>query len=143
MANRSISEIFTDLLSQFTTLLRKESQLARAEMSEKISQVATALALIVGGAVLLIPALVILLQAGVSALTTSHTIAEPYASLIVGGAASVEIFDPHAGTFRQVDGTLDTARFNPATIKVMDGSVRIFGGYDDKGATRKSWIYRP
>jgi len=87
MPNRSIPEIFTDLLSQFTTLLRKESQLARVEMFEKISQVAIALALILGGAVLLIPAVVILLQAGVSALITSHTIAEPYASLIVGGAA--------------------------------------------------------
>jgi hypothetical protein len=87
MSNRSIPEIFTDLLSQFTTLLRKESQLARAEMSEKISQVAMALALIVCGAVLLIPALVILLQAGVSALITSHTVSEPYGSLIVGGTA--------------------------------------------------------
>ncbi len=87
MPNRSIPEIFTDLLSQFTTLLRKESQLARAEMSEKMSQVATALALIVCGAVLLIPALVILLQAAVSALITSHTIGEPYAPLIIGGAA--------------------------------------------------------
>ncbi len=46
-----------------------------------------ALALIVCGAILLIPALVILLQAGVSALITSHTVAEPYGSLIVGGGA--------------------------------------------------------
>jgi len=64
-------------------------------------------------------------------------------ALIVGGATSAEIFDPHTGTFRQVDGTLDAIRFNCAAIQVMDGSVRIFGGYDDKGATRKSWIYRP
>jgi len=37
MRNRSIPEIFSDLLSQFTTLLRKEGLLARAEISEKIT----------------------------------------------------------------------------------------------------------
>jgi len=59
----------------------------RAGMSEKITQVAVGLGLIAGGAILLIPALVILLQAGVSALVTSNVVAEPWSSLIVGGAA--------------------------------------------------------
>lgn len=85
MPNRSIPEIFTDVVNQFTTLLRKEGQLARTEMSEKISQVAVGLGLIVGGSVLLTPALVILLQAGVSALITNDIVGEPWAPLIVGG----------------------------------------------------------
>ncbi len=87
MHARSIPEILTDLFGQTTTLLRKESQLASAELSEKVTQVAVALGLLVTGAVLLIPALVILLQAGVSALITNGVIAEPWAPLIVGGAA--------------------------------------------------------
>ena len=85
MPNRSIPEIFTDVVNQFTALLGKESQLARTEMSEKITQVAVGLGLIVGGSVLLTPALVILLQAGVSALITNNIVREPLAPLIVGG----------------------------------------------------------
>ena len=85
MPNRSIPEIFTDVVNQFTTLLSKEGQLARTEMSEKITQVAVGLGLIVGGSVLLTPALVILLQAGVSALITNNIVSEPWAPLIVGG----------------------------------------------------------
>ena len=86
MPNRSIPEIFTDVVNQFTALLGKESQLARTEMSEKITQVAVGLGLIVSGSVLLTPALVILLQAGVSALITNNIVPEPWAPLIVGGA---------------------------------------------------------
>ncbi len=85
MPNRSIPDIFTDVVNQLTTLLTKESQLARSEMSEKITQVAVGLGLLVGGAVLLTPALVILLQAAVSGLITSNIIGEPWAPLIVGG----------------------------------------------------------
>jgi membrane protein DedA with SNARE-associated domain len=87
MQTRSIPEIFTDLVAQLTTLLRTEGQLARTEMSEKISQVAVGLGQLLAGAVLLIPALVILLQAGVAALVQQMNIAEPWAALIVGGAA--------------------------------------------------------
>jgi Putative Actinobacterial Holin-X, holin superfamily III len=86
MSNRSIPEIFTDVVNQLTALLMKESQLARTEMSEKITQVAIGLGLVLGGAVLLTPALVILLQAGVSALVTSNIVKEPWAPLIVGVA---------------------------------------------------------
>jgi hypothetical protein len=85
MPNRSIPEIFADVINQFATLLGKEGQLARTEMSEKITQVAVGLGLIVGGSVLLTPALVILLQAGVSALITNNIVPEPWAPLIVGG----------------------------------------------------------
>ena len=87
MLNRSIVDIFTDVVSQLTTLLRKEGQLARTELSEKVSQAGVGLGLVVGGAVFLIPALVILLQAAVAALVKA--VPEPWASLIVGGAALV------------------------------------------------------
>ncbi len=89
MPNRSVPEIFTDVVNQFTALLRKEGQLARTEVSEKITQVAAGLGLIVGGSVLLTPALVILLQAAVSALITDNIIKEPWAPLIVGGGVFV------------------------------------------------------
>jgi Putative Actinobacterial Holin-X, holin superfamily III len=89
MPNRSIPEIFTDVINQLTALMTKESQLARTEMSEKIAQAGVGIALIVGGAVLLTPALVILLQAAVSGLITSKIIGEPWAPLIVGGGVFV------------------------------------------------------
>jgi hypothetical protein len=85
MSNRSIVDIFTEVVNQLTSLLRKESQLARTELSEKVGQAGVGIGLVVGGAVFLIPALVILLQAAVAALV--KVIDEPWASLIVGGAA--------------------------------------------------------
>jgi Putative Actinobacterial Holin-X, holin superfamily III len=89
MPNRSIPEIFTDVINQLMALMTKESQLARNEMSEKIAQAGVGIALIVGGAVLLTPALVILLQAAVSGLITSKIVGEPWAPLIVGGGVFV------------------------------------------------------
>jgi Putative Actinobacterial Holin-X, holin superfamily III len=83
---RSLPNIFTDIVNQMRTLVRKEAQLARVEMSEKITQVAIGLGLIVVGAVLLMPALVILLQAGVAGLV-EYGIKDPWAALIIGGAA--------------------------------------------------------
>jgi Putative Actinobacterial Holin-X, holin superfamily III len=89
MPNRSIADIFTDVINQFTTLLGKEGQLARNEISEKITRVAVGLGLIIGGSVLLTPALVVLLQAGVSALIARNIVGEPWAPLIVGGVIFV------------------------------------------------------
>jgi hypothetical protein len=64
-------------------------------------------------------------------------------AFVVGGAASAEVLDPIAGIFRTVNGTLDTARFESASVQLMDGSVRIFGGSDGSGkSTAKTWIYR-
>jgi hypothetical protein len=64
--------------------------------------------------------------------------------LIGGGAVSSEIFDPKAASFREVPGALDAARFYSAAIQLMDGSVRMLGGYDSSGdSTAKTWVYRP
>jgi hypothetical protein len=87
-SNRSLPEIFVDVVNQLTMLVRKEAQLARVEMSEKIGKTATGFALVVGGSVLLIPALVILLQAAVTALVDAG-LAMVWATLIVGGGALV------------------------------------------------------
>ena len=84
--NRSLPDIFRDLVSQLTTLLRKEAELARAEVSEKIGQVTGSLVLLIIGAVLVMPALVVLLNAGVVALIDSGVHAATSA-LLVGGAA--------------------------------------------------------
>jgi uncharacterized membrane protein YqjE len=84
--NRSIPDVFRDLVSQLTTLLRKEAQLARAEVSEKIGQATTALVLLILGAVLLMPALVVLLNAVVAALIDSG-MRVYWAAALVGGAA--------------------------------------------------------
>jgi uncharacterized membrane protein YqjE len=86
--NRSIADVFRDLIAQLTTLLRKEAQLARVELSENVSKAALSLGLIVGGAVLLIPALVILLQAVVAALEQNGMLPAAAAG-IVGGCALV------------------------------------------------------
>ena len=87
-ANRSIPEVFSDLVGQLTTLLRKEAELARTEVSEKISKIALGIALAMVGGVLVIPALVVLLGAIVSALTSSG-MAIYLAALIVGGSTLV------------------------------------------------------
>ena len=64
--------------------------------------------------------------------------------LVVGGAPSAEVYDPKSGSFRPADGTLDAARYYPASVQLMDGTVRIFGGYDSHSvSTAKTWIYRP
>ncbi len=61
--------------------------------------------------------------------------------LVVGGAASAEIYSPKAHSFAKASGTMDTAHY-PAMIQLLDGSVRIFGGEDASGvSTAKTWIY--
>jgi uncharacterized membrane protein YqjE len=61
--SRSVSELFSDALSQFSKLMRNELQLARAEMSMQVGQAMTAIALMAGAALFLIPTLVLLLMA--------------------------------------------------------------------------------
>src|SRR5438309_1114088 len=82
--NRSIPEVFTDLIRQLTVLMRTEAQLARTEMSEKITRLGTGIGLIIGGAVLIMPGLVVLLQTTVIVLIDGG-IDPAWAALIVGG----------------------------------------------------------
>ena len=87
--DRSLPEIFSDLIAQFTRLLQKEGQLARAEVSENIGKAATGLGFVIGGAVLLIPALVVLLDAAVAAITERGHLAPYWSALIVGGVVLI------------------------------------------------------
>jgi hypothetical protein len=83
---RSVPAILSDLITQLTDLVRNEGRLARVEMSEKADQITSGLTTAIIGAVLLIPALVILLEAAVAAVERGG-IQDPWASLIIGGAA--------------------------------------------------------
>jgi hypothetical protein len=83
---RSVPAILSDLITQLTDLVRNEGRLARVEMSEKAGQITSGLTTAIIGAVLLIPALVILFEAAVAAVERGG-IQDPWASLIIGGAA--------------------------------------------------------
>jgi len=87
-ANRSIPEVFSDLVRQLTTLFRNEAELARTEVSEKLSKIAIGLGLAMVGGVLVIPALAVLLAAIVSALVDSG-LSVSLASLIIGGSTLI------------------------------------------------------
>lgn len=87
-SQRSIPDIFADLMRNAASLVRKEGQLARAEVSEKIGEATTGSAMIVGAAIVIIPALVVLFNAGVSGLTEAGW-STSTASLLVGGLAFV------------------------------------------------------
>lgn len=84
--DRSIPELFSDVLAQLAKLIGNEFDLARAEVSGKASQVARAAALIGAGAVILIPALVLLLFFAAAAMMHAG-FSDPVAYLITGGAA--------------------------------------------------------
>jgi hypothetical protein len=91
MAERSVIEIMSDLLSQLPALVRQESRLARSEISETINQISSGMTVVLCGSVLMIPALVIMLLAGVYGLENAGF--SPWAaSLIAGGAAFIVAF---------------------------------------------------
>ncbi len=80
--NRSLPELFGNLVTQLSTLFRKEVQLASAEVSEKVGQATGSVAYLAIGGVLLLAALIILLEA-VVAFVASLGVPEPWARLIV------------------------------------------------------------
>lgn len=61
-ANRSIIDLFGDLVDQMSTLFRQEIQLAKTEMAEKTNQAAGAAAQVAIGGVFLLAALIFLLH---------------------------------------------------------------------------------
>jgi hypothetical protein len=86
--NRSMLELFTQLVDQMSLLFRKELELAKAEMSEKASAVGSGLIKMVLGAVLMIPALVILLQ-GIVAWLDRFGLEPRWGFLLVGVVAAL------------------------------------------------------
>ncbi len=57
-SNRSLPELFGNLVNQLSTLFRKEVQLARAEVGEKVGQATGSIAYLAVGGVLLLAALI-------------------------------------------------------------------------------------
>jgi len=86
--NRTVSELFGDMVAQLSSLFRKEVQLARAEMGEKVSQASGAAASIGVGGALLLGALVMLLEALV-ALLVYLGLATGWAYLVTGGVVAL------------------------------------------------------
>ena len=84
MAERSITDILGTLIDRVTTLVRNESALARAEIGESVSQIVGSLSTLLVGVVLVLPAVIILLEAIVAELTRAG-MAQPWASILVGG----------------------------------------------------------
>ena len=82
--NRSVPELFNDLVGQLSALFRKEVQLARAEVGEKVSNAGGSAALIGAGAVMGLGALVMLLHALAAALVTYLGLTPGLAYFIVG-----------------------------------------------------------
>lgn len=87
-ANRSLPELFSNLVGQLSTLFRKEVQLARAEMGEKFGQMAGAFAPLGAGGALLLGALIMLLFA-LESLLVSFGLAVGWSRLIVGVVAAL------------------------------------------------------
>jgi membrane protein implicated in regulation of membrane protease activity len=84
-ADRTIPELFSDVLAQLAKLIGNEFDLAKAEMAGKAGQAMRAVALIGAGAVVAIPGLVVLLFAAAAALMHAG-LSDPAAYAIVGGA---------------------------------------------------------
>jgi hypothetical protein len=87
-SDRSIADIFGQLIDQVSSLIRSETALARTEISDRVSAIAANLSTLLVGVVLLLPGVIILLQAAVAALVRRGLI-EPWASVLVGGGVLI------------------------------------------------------
>jgi hypothetical protein len=83
--DRSIPELFGDVLTQLAKLIVKEFDLSKAEMATKAVQAARPAAMTGAGAVLAIPGFVVLLFGAAAALMHAG-FSDPAAYSIVGGA---------------------------------------------------------
>ena len=87
-SDKSISQLFSDTLTQLATLIQNEVDVVQAEVREKLSVGAGAIRLVAAGAALMIPALVVILFAVASELRQLG-MAEPLAYLCTGGGAAI------------------------------------------------------
>lgn len=85
--NRSITELFRDLVEQASKMIRHEVGLARAEMMEKAGQASSGATMLAMALIFGIGAVVVLLGAAVIAL--SNVVAPWLAALIVGVIAAL------------------------------------------------------
>jgi hypothetical protein len=85
---KTVPELFTEMIEHLTTLFRKEVALAKAEAREKVQQATNAIIYIAIGAVLALAALVVLLF-GIAALLAAAGLEEHWSLLIVAIVAAL------------------------------------------------------
>jgi hypothetical protein len=85
---KSIPDLFTDMIEHLSTLFRKEVQLAKTEASEKVQQATSALIYMAIGGVLALAALIVLLFA-IAAFLVAAGLEEQWSLLIVGGVVAL------------------------------------------------------
>lgn len=85
---KSIPDLFTDMIEHLSTLFRKEVQLAKTEASEKVQQATNALIYMAIGGVLALAALIVLLFA-IAAFLVAAGLEEQWSLLIVGGVVAL------------------------------------------------------
>lgn len=85
---KTVPELFTDMIEHLSTLFRKEVQLAKTEASEKVQQATNAVIYMVIGGVVLMAALIVLLFAAAAFLVETG-LSETLSFLIVGGVVAL------------------------------------------------------
>lgn len=87
-ANRSVPELFSDLVGHMSTLFRSEMQLVKAEASEKAHQATGAIVYLAAGAIILLAALHALLASAVAWLVLMGVEVQ-WSTLIVAGVVGL------------------------------------------------------
>jgi len=85
---KSIPDLFADMIEHLSTLFRKEVQLAKTEASEKMQQATNAIIYMAIGGVLALAALIVLLFA-IAAFLAAAGLEEQWSLLIVGGVVAL------------------------------------------------------
>jgi xanthine/uracil permease len=86
--NRSIPDLFSDLVQQLSTLVLTEGRLLRSELGKSAHKVGNGAMEVVAGALLLLAAMMVLLQALITALA-KWGLDPAWASLLVGIVVAV------------------------------------------------------
>lgn len=86
--NRSIPDLFSDLVQQLSTLVQTEGRLLRSELGQSAHKVGNGAMEVVAGALLLLAAMIVLLQALIGALA-KWGLDPAWASLLVGIVVAV------------------------------------------------------
>lgn len=90
LEDRSLTDLFADLVGDISRLIRQEVRLARAETAEAVSEAQTGAVAIVAGLLLAFSALLVLLQALIIAL--GNIMAPSLAAILVGVVVAIIAF---------------------------------------------------
>lgn len=86
--NRSIPNLFSDLVQQLSALVQTEGRLLRSELSQSAHRVGNGAMEVAAGAMLLLAALIVLLQALIAAIVNMG-LDPAWASLLIGIVVAV------------------------------------------------------